>query len=111
MYLVLVLNKEKEGIKGQSSLQDKKEDSRDCSAFESVDREVLLTRKMSCQDTAGVQRGWGWRQRGWAGLQRNVSRELYATQSNCLLGGLSLVSQGTKTAVIKLSSSLLGNLM
>lgn len=56
MYLVLVLNKEKEGIKGQSSLQDKKEDSRDCSAFESVDREVLLTRKMSCQDTAGVQR-------------------------------------------------------
>lgn len=57
MYLVLVLNKEKEGTKGQSSLQDKKKDSRYCSAFESVDREVLLTRKMRCQDTAGVQKG------------------------------------------------------
>lgn len=73
--------------------------------------ENLIDRKMSCQDTAGVERKQHWKKKWQAGLQGNVHRELYATWSYSLLDELSLISQGTKTAVIKYSSTLLMNLL
>lgn len=73
--------------------------------------ENLIDRKMSCQDTAGVERKQHWKKKWQAGLQGNVHRELYATWSYTLLDELPLISQGTKIAVIKYPSTLLVNLL
>lgn len=54
---------------------------------------ISLTRKMSCQDTAGVEREQCWKKNWQAGLQGNIHGELYATWSYSLLDGFSLRGQ------------------
>lgn len=109
------------GRTGQSSLQDIKKNPNKPNKTKQKEQtlwlsgihgwENLIDRKMSCQDTAGVERKQHWKKKWQAGLQGNVHRELYATWSYSLLDELSLISQGTKTAVIKYSSTLLMNLL